>query len=53
MTFVLNNQGSKILELEETATNFDFEYRYLKSIKNFRNVSKINIDFYIPLFLTE
>lgn len=50
MTFVLNNQGTKILQLQEIATNFDFGYRYLKSIKNFRNVSKINVDFYIPLF---
>lgn len=36
MTFVLNNQGTKILELEETATNFDFGYSYLKSIKKFQ-----------------
>lgn len=49
MAFVLNNQRTKILELEEIETNFDFGYRYFKSMKNFRNVSKINIlDNYIP-----
>lgn len=47
MAFVLNNHRTKILELEKIKTNFDFGYRYFRSIKNFRRVSEINTLLYI------
>lgn len=43
MAFVLKNQRTKILELEEIETDCDSGYRYFKNMRNFRNVSKINI----------